>query len=1179
VNTLITIILSGWLIAAASLAHGQALAASPNNTLAQLGVDGVTASNTGTNPTVFANYLMKTDTNGTLSLSLLPAGVAATRWSTVCFVDSVNGSDTATNAGSAGLPYRTLAAAVSNASASSLILLAPGTYAAPTVTNAVGNLTLLGLSPTQTVVTGTFKFDNDTDAFLNVCGVTIATIRQQWYRNLTVRLYSRASVDAILRQYPASPSSVLTVYRDLSSTLVTPIVGSSNTFDILTDTASNLGYAAATPSNWWPVFYGSNPSNVTAALDQLASRTFVLAPTGVGDIPRWNGAYYTGGVVNAYELPYAPSAASNWWTAFFGPVPDNVHTALDLLASRPLVRGGLLNFHIPIWNGSNYTAGFVGASNATYAPATASDWWPALYGPAPDNVNTALDLLARRPLVLAGSTAGLPLLWTGSNYNPGFLSSTNVFYLANSNLAWLVSCGVVPSNVEQALNLLSVNAMPTGTAPGQLVYWNMTNWSRIAAGTNGQYLQGGPVPAFVDLSNQTASATSLWSYGAGTANWAAVADYAGTAGVALVALSTSTYAATAGTATYANAAGDADTLGGNAPEDYARADATNGFVTAEITNGLLGVDATNGFVTAEITNGLLGVDATNGFVTAEITNGLVRSDDAGYITATGKADTALQSFTETDPLSVHSDSPVYAQAANHSQTEHSGTNNGGFWVGYTSRATGLGNPIAMGMVAEASGDSTAVAIGNGVTASGDYSLAMGRSSTASNDMSVVFGVQAPPYGSHGEGSFNVNPIGDLAGFWVGERSLQSFFDVKLEQGDIDALDSRFVAIDQNLMLNAFRIQSLATISYRDLTDGWVDGYVDPAGVDVGISENALYNTNRYFFGRVWVEGGSSATMHYKMNDNAADTVVMDSGAGGNNGAAAANTADITVSGKINGALSFNGTSDSIDLGTTNAFDLVDFSVMFWLKSPSSGYAGILGNRTDSATINYFGVVMHPDGYVRLETPTTTGSPLISDASLTDDSWHHVCIIRDAGVLTMYVDNVLQVSTLSGVTESLYDGTACKMGRYYQNLADYYFTGALDDMRIYSEAVISDFVTAIYNAGAGTESGGGSYALTNMVLVSTNFTALTAVESTTLSFVLQTNMGVALNTDVVASLSSDDGSNYHAVVLADAGAYDATKRYVIATSTNVTSPGNQIRYKLELTNMVDVFVRGAAVMYK
>jgi hypothetical protein len=180
---------------------------------------------------------------------------------------------------------------------------------------------------------------------------------------------------------------------------------------------------------------------------------------------------------------------------------------------------------------------------------------------------------------------------------------------------------------------------------------------------------------------------------------------------------------------------------------------------------------------------------------------------------------------------------------------------------------------------------------------------------------------------------------------------------------------------------------------------------------------------------------------------------------------------------------------------------------------------------------------------------------------------------------MYVDNILQVSTLSGVTEGLYDGSTCKIGRYYQNLADYYYTGVLDDLRIYSEAVIPDFVEAIYNDGSGTESGGGGYATTNMVLVSTNFTALSTVESTTLSFVLQTNTGVTLNTDVVAKLSFDDGSNYHSVVLSDAGAYDATKRYVIATSTNVANPGNQLRYKLETTNMVDVFVRGAAVMYK
>ncbi|MEK0338522.1 MAG: hypothetical protein QQN41_13920, partial [Nitrosopumilus sp.] len=74
--------------------------------------------------------------------------------------------------------------------------------------------------------------------------------------------------------------------------------------------------------------------------------------------------------------------------------------------------------------------------------------------------------------------------------------------------------------------------------------------------------------------------------------------------------------------------------------------------------------------------------------------------------------------------------------------------------------------------------------------------------------------------------------------------------------------------------------------------------------------------------------------HYKMNDNAADTVVIDS-KGGNTGTAARNTADFTTaSGKIGRALDFNGSSDEIDLGTD--IDLPNnMTVCFWMNTAAT----------------------------------------------------------------------------------------------------------------------------------------------------------------------------------------------------------------------------------------------------
>lgn len=73
--------------------------------------------------------------------------------------------------------------------------------------------------------------------------------------------------------------------------------------------------------------------------------------------------------------------------------------------------------------------------------------------------------------------------------------------------------------------------------------------------------------------------------------------------------------------------------------------------------------------------------------------------------------------------------------------------------------------------------------GISTTASGDSSHSAGVKSLATNNTSFVWqGLQGEPwvdydpdtvpgYGSHGDGTFNVSPVGGASGFWVGEQTL------------------------------------------------------------------------------------------------------------------------------------------------------------------------------------------------------------------------------------------------------------------------------------------------------------------------------------------------------------------------------------------------------------------------
>ena len=132
---------------------------SPNNVLAHLGVKGVT-DNVGTNPALYAGYLIKTGTNGLFNISVFPIGIQPVAANKLLYIDSVKGQDTTNVPGSVTAPYKTLGYAISNAADGYTIVMAPGTYAGPTVTNLlVNNLTLMGYNPTGTVVTGTLTFE------------------------------------------------------------------------------------------------------------------------------------------------------------------------------------------------------------------------------------------------------------------------------------------------------------------------------------------------------------------------------------------------------------------------------------------------------------------------------------------------------------------------------------------------------------------------------------------------------------------------------------------------------------------------------------------------------------------------------------------------------------------------------------------------------------------------------------------------------------------------------------------------------------------------------------------------------------------------------------------------------------------------------------------------------------
>lgn len=212
------------------------------------------------------------------------------------------------------------------------------------------------------------------------------------------------------------------------------------------------------------------------------------------------------------------------------------------------------------------------------------------------------------------------------------------------------------------------------------------------------------------------------------------------------------------------------------------------------------------------------------------------------------------------------------------------------------------------------------------------------------------------------------------------------------------------------------------------------------------------------------EGGLSSALlaHWKMNDNAANTTVLDSSGNANNGIAQQNTEDLHVDGKINGAFNFTAT-DYVDI--TNVASLiagtgnVTFSV--WVKTASSAEGVILvsGTNADKQSL-YF----HCDGtYLNFGTYGHGGGsvPYFLMSLITDNAWHYIVGVKNGDVLSIYLDGILRdQKTMAGINLG---STYAWIGASALSLI-----GAIDMVMIFNRALTADEVSNLFNGGNGTE---------------------------------------------------------------------------------------------------------------
>ena len=201
--------------------------------------------------------------------------------------------------------------------------------------------------------------------------------------------------------------------------------------------------------------------------------------------------------------------------------------------------------------------------------------------------------------------------------------------------------------------------------------------------------------------------------------------------------------------------------------------------------------------------------------------------------------------------------------------------------------------------------------------------------------------------------------------------------------------------------------------------------------------------------------------HYKLNDDAANTTVVDSGPNAYDGTLAGgdNTADISIAGKISKALNFDGVNDYVNLPAGLSLGgKTRFTIAFWAKwdgTAQNGYCVRL--QVNTPLIRNTGSW----GYQFIDDLGDTQS---SSFSATGDGgvWRHIMVIYDGTFLHFYKDNVLLKSTsTSGRPLQVNSGSNYIGGNQT-------FPGVLDDVRIYEKVLGENERDCLYENGNGNE---------------------------------------------------------------------------------------------------------------
>jgi len=169
---------------------------------------------------------------------------------------------------------------------------------------------------------------------------------------------------------------------------------------------------------------------------------------------------------------------------------------------------------------------------------------------------------------------------------------------------------------------------------------------------------------------------------------------------------------------------------------------------------------------------------------------------------------------------------------------------------------------------------------------------------------------------------------------------------------------------------------------------------------------------------------------------------------------------------------FNGSSSYITLTQPVNLSTDNFTYSFWIyPTTNTGYGAPLAQYgQSSAARNFYSYRQGSTlGKIVFGLISTGGAfyQLTSEGTTPLNQWSHVVFVRDSSTQKIYLDGQLS-GTLSNTTTTSTSSEPFLIGDTNDTFAGEFFTGSIDQVRIFSSALSAGNVTSLYNEGTVVE---------------------------------------------------------------------------------------------------------------